>query len=264
MGKIECKCINCGKIILRYKSQVLATVFCSRECRSQYNKENFTLKLSCEECGKSFRKRKANVKGRHHFCSKECKGNWQKHGLKGANNPFYNKTHSEETLRRLSKKLRTIRLKGEKSPRYCRVNVKCETCGKEFKIIPYLKARSKRHYCSIACHAKGKSEYSLGENGSNYNPNLTEEERLRRRTIVPRYSTFRKSVLERDGNKCVICGATENLIAHHLNSYHWDKENRSNPDNGVCVCSKHHSDFHSKYTYKFNTKEQFIEYAKSV
>jgi len=61
----------------------------------------------------------------------------------------------------------------------------------------------------------------------------------------------------------LICFNAEKLIAHHLNSYHWDVENRLNVDNGVCLCENCHSKFHELYGQKYNTKEQYKEYFKN-
>ena len=83
MVKIKCTCTNCGNELFRFPSQILETVFCSRKCRSDYNKKNFTKELTCLFCGKKFRKRKANIKGKNQFCSRICKDMWQKEGLKG-------------------------------------------------------------------------------------------------------------------------------------------------------------------------------------
>lgn len=51
MAKIKVKCMYCGKEIERYPSQVLNSVFCTRECRSSYNKENHTELFECDYCG---------------------------------------------------------------------------------------------------------------------------------------------------------------------------------------------------------------------
>lgn len=49
---------------------------------------------------------------------------------------------------------------------------------------------------------------------------------------------FSNTVLERHGNKCVVCGTQlEDVVeAAHLSPYAADKNNRANPANGVCLC----------------------------
>lgn len=58
MAKIKCTCANCGNEIFRFPSQILGTVFCSRDCRSEFNKRNFTEELTCLFCEKSLENEK--------------------------------------------------------------------------------------------------------------------------------------------------------------------------------------------------------------
>jgi hypothetical protein len=51
---------------------------------------------------------------------------------------------------------------------------------------------------------------------------------------------FRDAVFARDNHKCVICGCTEELVAHHIIERRlWD-DSGYYLDNGVTLCSKHH------------------------
>jgi hypothetical protein len=53
--------------------------------------------------------------------------------------------------------------------------------------------------------------------------------------------TFRKDVFDRDGNKCIICGCTEGLDAHHIIERRlWGSSCGYFGDNGVTLCSEHH------------------------
>ena len=49
-------------------------------------------------------------------------------------------------------------------------------------------------------------------------------------------------------------------MVHHLNSYHWDKEHRTDLDNGITITEEIHKLFHKIYGRKNNTKEQFEEF----
>ena len=103
----------------------------------------------------------------------------------------------------------------------------------------------------------------VGEKHPNWDPKRTHEKRVReRKTYLDR--DWRLSVFERDSYKCLKCGYNKGgiLVAHHLNSYHWDEDNRYNIENGVTLCEPCHLDFHNKYGYMNNTKEQFKEYMK--
>ena len=73
--------------------------------------------------------------------------------------------------------------------------------------------------------------------------------------------TFSKTVLKRDGYTCQKCSKVGgHMCAHHLNGYHWFIEGRSDINNGITLCKKCHKDFHNKYGFQNNTKEQFLEY----
>ncbi|MFP3467817.1 HNH endonuclease, partial [Leifsonia sp. SIMBA_070] len=71
-----------------------------------------------------------------------------------------------------------------------------------------------------------------------------------------------------DSYTCDLCGKQgkwgDGLNAHHLNSYDWDKQNRTNIDNGITLCKKCHMDFHKKYGYGKNTKEQYSKFKESI
>lgn len=101
------------------------------------------------------------------------------------------------------------------------------------------------------------------ENSPRWNPNLTQEEREQSRNIEG-YNDFVRETLKRDNYTCQCCGHySTNLITHHLNGYHWDKEHRTDINNGITLCKECHKNFHSLYGRKNNTKEQFEEWIKN-
>ena len=79
---------------------------------------------------------------------------------------------------------------------------------------------------------------------------------------------FIKKVMERDNFTCDICGFYgkwgEGLNVHHLNSYDWDVNNRTNINNGITLCEECHTDFHKMNGYGKNTKEQYIEFKNKM
>lgn len=89
----------------------------------------------------------------------------------------------------------------------------------------------------------------------------TTEERILKRKVPQNYKWIR-DVYKRDNYTCQCCGYDNGgtLTAHHQNSWHWDKDNRFNIENGVTLCESCHHRFHKEYGYKDNTKEQFLEY----
>lgn len=78
---------------------------------------------------------------------------------------------------------------------------------------------------------------------------------------------WRVLVYKKYNYRCDICnekGKKNALNAHHLNSWHWSEEERFNVENGVCLCPNHHGEFHKRYTYFNNTKEQYIEFKQEI
>jgi len=96
--------------------------------------------------------------------------------------------------------------------------------------------------------------------------------RIRRNERVKNVRVWRPLILGRDGYKCVICGSTDGINAHHLNSYHKSISERYDESNGVTLCGRHHGgpfnripgSFHMVFGCMNNTKEQFEEYRKIV
>ena len=107
----------------------------------------------------------------------------------------------------------------------------------------------------------------IGENNPNYNPNLTDEHRLKNRYRMSDsyFRVWSKMVKDRDNYTCQICGNSPsgNLNAHHLNGWNAFPEQRFDLDNGETLCEDCHKEFHSEYGYGDNTREQFDEYAAS-
>ena len=105
----------------------------------------------------------------------------------------------------------------------------------------------------------------FGENHHNYNPNKTDEERLKERYILGKHTAdeFRNKVYQRDDYTCQICGEVGGrLHAHHLDGWNWAKDKRFDTSNGVTLCEDCHSKFHNVYGYGNNTEEQFEEFKK--
>lgn len=103
-----------------------------------------------------------------------------------------------------------------------------------------------------------------GKEHHSYNPTITDEERIKKRTLFAKeLSDWKNKVFARDDYTCKCCNKRgSNLNAHHLNSYHWAKEERFDINNGITLCVICHKNFHKKYGMKNNTKEQFKEYIK--
>jgi 5-methylcytosine-specific restriction endonuclease McrA len=100
-----------------------------------------------------------------------------------------------------------------------------------------------------------------GENNPNWNPNITDEERINNRKY-PEYQQWRLSVYERDNYTCQCCFSKKggNLVAHHILNYSTHHDLRTDLANGLTLCEDCHVGFHNLYGYKNNTKEQLDEY----
>lgn len=57
------------------------------------------------------------------------------------------------------------------------------------------------------------------------------------------YQQWKRKVKERD-KCCQICGATENLVAHHIKSYRYYPELRYDLSNGITLCGDCHKEQH--------------------
>lgn len=72
---------------------------------------------------------------------------------------------------------------------------------------------------------------------------------------------WRKAVYQKDGYNCCVCGKHGgDLNAHHLNAYDDNPDQRFDVENGVTLCPRCHTRFHTAYGFGGNTKEQFQEW----
>ena len=107
----------------------------------------------------------------------------------------------------------------------------------------------------------------VGENHPNYNPNKTDEERLKKRYILGKHTIdgFRNKVYQRDEYTCRVCGQVGGTLnAHHLDGWSWAKDKRFEVSNGVTLCEDCHNKFHNIYGKSNNTKEQFEEFKSKI
>jgi hypothetical protein len=138
-----------------------------------------------------------------------------------------------------------------------RLKCYCKKCKKDF-YLEWAKLSNGR-----GCQLCSKERMS-GSNHPMWNENLTDDDRVLRRTKKDEnglnHSLWRLEIFEKYKYKCYLSNRKGSLNAHHLNSYHWDVENRFNVDNGICILKSLHKLFHKLYGSKNNTKEQFKEF----
>lgn len=156
------------------------------------------------------------------------------------------------------------KIRGENHVAYVeRFIIQCSHCGKD--LPPMTKARideTPTHFCCSECQNTYWSEHYSGENNPNWNPDLTDEERIEGRWY-PEYKQWRKEVYEYDNHTCKCCGVKgngNNLNAHHIYSYDIHENLRTNVYNGITLCEDCHKEFHMIYGYGNNTWQQFREF----
>lgn len=148
----------------------------------------------------------------------------------------------------------------------------CECkCGKE--VIVLARSLKSGHTKSCGCLSIEKSTDRVmkvnklrGKFHHCYNPLISDEDRIKKRFAYgPEIKKWRMDVFERDEFTCKCCDTKGALLnAHHLNGYHWCKEERFEINNGITLCVECHKKFHSKYGRKNNTKEQFKLFLDSI
>lgn len=244
--KVEKPCLCCNKIILDKPNG--SKKYCSVHCKNEHQKEilvgpknpNYKgeyFHVSCSCCGDVFKVReyeKFNSDGskkKNMYCSTDCKGEHQKEMFVGSKNPNYNS-----------------------------VEVNCKNCGKKFEKKFSRVFRTGEDFCSQLCKGEKQKELT-GNKNPNYKHGLSDEYRRERR-FNPEYIKWKIDVLEKYGRSCVICKSKDNVQAHHLYSFDRNENKRTDLNNGVALCKEHHTDFHKRYGFGNNTKEQFDEYLK--
>lgn len=275
--KIECCCLICGHIWNPTADKLLTGRGCpicankkKTQCLPQSN-ETFV-----EKFNKTGNKNVilldeyTNSHTKIHCKCKKCKNEWyaippsllKGHGCSKCGNEEMKlkqrKSHEqfmEEFEQKGNKRIEII-------DKYISTNfpikVRCKECGKIWEANP-IKILYGGQGC-IDCYRKN----NFGENNPRWNPNKTNEERIIKRQYEE-YDNFLKATLIRDDYTCQITGRKgHELVIHHLNGYNWDKENRTNIDNAITLSKEIHIEFHKKYGYGNNTKEQFIDFIKSL
>lgn len=117
--------------------------------------------------------------------------------------------------------------------------VRC-ICGQE-KILPAEQIASTK---SCGCLRRRKAE-----SHPNFKHDKSAEDRLlsKGRALLPNYRTWVNHVKAAFDHKCLVCGSSTRLVAHHLESFRHYPDRRTDISNGVCLCSKHHRAFHQTY-----------------
>lgn len=123
------------------------------------------------------------------------------------------------------------------------------------KLIEHMQTDEYRLKCSVV---------KRGNKNPMWNEHLTAGDR-QGRSGKGMNKRWVNAVKDRDNHTCKVCGTHGvTVVAHHLNGYHWDVENRYNVDNGKTLCEPCHKEFHRLFGNRENTKEQFKEHKQNI
>lgn len=127
-------------------------------------------------------------------------------------------------------------------------------CGNKYVVSSTDLIRGKTKSCG--CIKREKT----GNKNHNYNPNLTDEERILQRKYKG-YTDWRSAVFAKDKYTCQTCGSVGGKIqAHHINNYSTYKELRITLGNGVTLCVRCHKEFHSLFGIKRTDSEDYYTF----
>ena len=150
-GKIV-NCDECGKEAYCPPSKLKRNRhnFCSMKCSRKWIKEHLRGRnspiwqgneVNCDYCGKKIMIQPFRLKTYpHHFCSRECFGKW----------------YSENAPR------------GKDSPVWSSIKMECDYCGEEICVKLSRLNMYSRHFCSMKCFGKWKSEGYKGRQNPNW------------------------------------------------------------------------------------------------
>lgn len=112
-----------------------------------------------------------------------------------------------------------------------------------------------KHFVCKDC----KKQVCAKEKAYNWNGGYDNENIKFRKTYE--FKQWVKQVYKRDNYTCQCCGERgRKLNAHHLDSYNWCIDKRTDVNNGVTLCENCHNNFHNIYGRGNNTKQQFEEW----
>jgi hypothetical protein len=146
----------------------------------------------CEVCGKGFLRNQAQIKkSTPRWCSRDC----QSKGMSGKNNPFWNKSHSEKTRKKISDSRKGKQIGNQHAKGYAHseeAKKKISEASKEM----WKKNRDKM----IASLPRGEDHIF----------HKPPEERRYRKEFTP----YQRREWKDD--HCAYCGTTKNLVLDHI------------------------------------------------
>lgn len=128
------------------------------------------MEVECDNCGKVIDRYKSQVKrAKHHFCDRECRGEWQSDNLVGTNAPHFQGGKVDNQCEQCGKRFTVQRC--NRNRKYCSqecygksketgrtMNATCEICGDKTYRTPYMMKRNDHFYCSTKCTARAQNK----------------------------------------------------------------------------------------------------------
>lgn len=259
-----CNCDNCKKEMKIKKSRYDRNKnnFCCKKCCDEH-KEKKAYKKMCDKVGMDFKEYLENKYIKEMLTTREIA------------HEVYNSSKSHSSIYRWLCKfnipvrhggeaIKTQWINNEKRRTQASILAKKNLTTKESRSKVYDKMQTKEYKEKMSRANKGEKNGMYGRTGelsSRWNPKRTHDDRVKERKTHAD-SKWRSLVFERDLYTCQRCGdsAGGNLTAHHIYSYDVHIDERQEENNGITLCEKCHKDFHSKYGYGKNTKQQFDEW----
>jgi uncharacterized Zn-finger protein len=272
---VKKKCLNCGKEIYVKPSQVERKKFCSRTCKTDYQKKNPPLfwkemskkkQVICSFCGKEMFRKPSEIRNKN-FCNRQCRRMYLIANGHKINQHL--KKQVEKTCEVCGQKF-SVPKNRELSAKFCsrhclgkangqrakaqykkRIIVICNNCGSE--IEKKLSVVRNLNFCSIQCMGDyyEKSGMFTGENSGTWAGGDIEY-------YGPNWRSQRRKARERDNFTCQDCGITEEeygqeLSVHHIipfRAFNGDWEKANDLSNLITLCEHPcHRKRHSKETW---------------
>ncbi len=121
----------------------------------------------------------------------------------------------------------------------------CQTCGETFDAYP-RRAETRRGgpFCSLRCAGEHISKTQRGPAHPGWKGGITQIKYPRE------YYRIRKSIVERDGRRCQVCGISRRgLVVHHID----EDITNNHPCNLVTVCPRcHRGPIHGRHEITFD------------
>jgi hypothetical protein len=212
---------------------------CGKEFEVNDSKRNWQrMKLCSDECRKSVERRRANEKytqiqwPQPKVCIR-CNADFLVH--EGGNMAQKYCTAECQLCAKAEKKAAEVELRRQAK--------KCECCGVAF--ITGKFTAHKQRFCSNECRMKDrhKRQYCDGSNNAKI-----------RNAYKYDFKFVRPKIIERDGNKCVVCNSEERLHVHHLDNSGGSLLVNNDPLNLITMCDLCHNSIHNITLAKIDGK----------